>query len=170
MVQSCGFQWQEPKSTCSIDITYFPFDEQTCKLKYGSWTYDGLKLDVEFYDGLEEIDVSDYIESNMWELVDHSAIKNVKYYPCCEEPYPDLTFRLILKRITSFYTYTLVIPGLIMMLLIPIVFLLPVGQLEKFTLGKCDFFIAFDKLNFCVNGSQLGVHVVFSGSTYSPVW
>ena len=123
------------KSTCSIDITFFPFDEQTCILKFGSWTYDGFKVDVNFYDDLEEIDVSDYIEGNMWALMEHSAIKNVKYYPCCEEPYPDLTFKLRLRRITSFYTFTLVIPGIIMTLLIPVVFLLPVGRPEKFTLG-----------------------------------
>ena len=41
------------KSTCSIDITHFPFDEQTCFLKFGSWTYDGFKLDLDFYDGLQ---------------------------------------------------------------------------------------------------------------------
>lgn len=23
---------------------YFPFDEQTCVLKFGSWTYDGFKV------------------------------------------------------------------------------------------------------------------------------
>ena len=29
------------KSTCKIDITWFPFDEQKCEMKFGSWTYDG---------------------------------------------------------------------------------------------------------------------------------
>lgn len=37
------------KSSCSIDITNFPFDSQICKLKFGSWTYDGFKLDLLFY-------------------------------------------------------------------------------------------------------------------------
>ena len=32
------------KSTCKIDITWFPFDEQTCDMKFGSWTYDGFKV------------------------------------------------------------------------------------------------------------------------------
>ena len=29
------------KSTCKIDITWFPFDDQKCTMKFGSWTYDG---------------------------------------------------------------------------------------------------------------------------------
>jgi Neurotransmitter-gated ion-channel ligand binding domain len=42
-------------STCSIDITNFPFDIQTCNMKFGSWTYDGFKLDLEFYSGKDEV-------------------------------------------------------------------------------------------------------------------
>lgn len=39
--------WQPPavyKSSCSIDVEYFPYDVQTCVLKMGSWTYDGSKV------------------------------------------------------------------------------------------------------------------------------
>jgi nicotinic acetylcholine receptor len=43
-----GFvNWQPPavyKSSCSIDVEYFPYDVQTCVLKLGSWTYDGFKV------------------------------------------------------------------------------------------------------------------------------
>jgi len=42
-------------STCPIEITNFPFDVQRCKLKFGSWTYDGFKLDISFYGGEEAV-------------------------------------------------------------------------------------------------------------------
>ncbi|KAK8785444.1 hypothetical protein V5799_008193 [Amblyomma americanum] len=40
-------QWKPPaiyKSSCEIDVEFFPFDEQTCLMKFGSWTYDGFKV------------------------------------------------------------------------------------------------------------------------------
>ena len=44
-------EWKPPaiyKSSCEIDVEYFPFDEQTCVLKFGSWTYDGFQV-VSFF-------------------------------------------------------------------------------------------------------------------------
>ena len=32
------------KSSCKISVEYFPFDIQNCKLKWASWTYDGLSV------------------------------------------------------------------------------------------------------------------------------
>jgi hypothetical protein len=53
--------WMPPailRSTCSIDIVYFPYDIQSCNLKFGSWTYDGFKLDINFYEGIERVCLS----------------------------------------------------------------------------------------------------------------
>ncbi len=47
--------------------------------KFGSWVYDGLKLDVELYEGREEVDVSDYVPSSEWQLLDQPATRRVKY-------------------------------------------------------------------------------------------
>ena len=42
--------WVPPatfKSICDLDLTNYPFDEQQCFLKFGSWVYDGLGLDLQ---------------------------------------------------------------------------------------------------------------------------
>lgn len=39
--------WEPPaiyKSSCTIDVEFFPFDQQTCMMKFGSWTYDGFQV------------------------------------------------------------------------------------------------------------------------------
>jgi len=40
-------RWDPPaifKSSCEIDVRYFPYDMQTCFMKFGSWTYDGFQV------------------------------------------------------------------------------------------------------------------------------
>ena len=42
-------QWKPPAiyySSCEMDVEYFPFDEQTCVMKFGSWTYDGFQVTI----------------------------------------------------------------------------------------------------------------------------
>ncbi|VDL69278.1 unnamed protein product [Nippostrongylus brasiliensis] len=41
--------WKPPsiyKSFCPINIEYFPYDSQSCSLKFGGWSYNGFLLDV----------------------------------------------------------------------------------------------------------------------------
>lgn len=124
------------KSTCPIDITHFPFDIQNCSLKFGSWTYDGWKLDLGFYDKKESIDINDYVVSNEWKLLDYPARKNTKKYPCCEEPYPDLTFNIRVKRKSAFYNYILILPCVLLSSLTLVIFWLPPESPAKMTLGE----------------------------------
>ena len=54
-------------STCRIDISWFPFDDQQCQMKFGSWTYDvtGVDLQLQNTSG----DTSTFIPSGEWELI-----------------------------------------------------------------------------------------------------
>lgn len=53
------------KSTCYIDVRWFPFDVQRCDLKFGSWTYGGWSLDLKMLDA----DITGYIANGEWDLV-----------------------------------------------------------------------------------------------------
>ncbi|KAK7003430.1 neuronal acetylcholine receptor subunit alpha-9 [Biomphalaria glabrata] len=145
IVQHTGdVQWMPQailRSSCSIDTKYFPFDLQTCWLKFGSWTYNGNKLNVEFV-AQHAFDLSDYVLSNEWDIVDNTAVRNVKYYNCCPEPFPDLTFHLTLKRKTAFYTFILILPCTLLSLLTLVIFWVPPESPAKLQLGM-SVFVAF---------------------------
>ena len=32
------------RSSCAIDVKYFPFDEQNCTMLFSPWTYDGYQV------------------------------------------------------------------------------------------------------------------------------
>lgn len=109
---------------------------QECSMKFGSWTNDGFQLDINFYQNASEVDTTDYVPSNEWKLVGHPAVKNVKYYSCCKEPYPDLTFTIRLKRIAVFYNYILVLPCVLLSCLTLVIFWLPPESPAKMMLGQ----------------------------------
>lgn len=101
--------WNPPaiyKSACLIDIQYFPFDKQECKMKFGSWTYDGNQVDLRHnkeINGSElvplGIDLEGYYLSVEWDILSVPAIRNEIYYACCPDvcyiPFP-IEFQIII--------------------------------------------------------------------------
>ncbi|XP_052816938.1 neuronal acetylcholine receptor subunit beta-3-like isoform X2 [Mya arenaria] len=132
------------KSSCSINIQYFPFDRQICKMKFGSWTYDGSKINLELlHDNKEGFDLTEYIESNEWTIVSSAAIRNVIKYLCCPgEPFVDITFQLEIRRQPAFYNYILILPCILLSSLTLVLFWLPPESPAKMQLGM-NIFVAF---------------------------
>ncbi|KAL6486279.1 hypothetical protein MHYP_G00056710 [Metynnis hypsauchen] len=128
-------RWVPPaiyKSSCSIDVTFFPFDQQNCKMKFGSWTYDKAKIDLERLE--TTVDLKDYWESGEWAIINAVGTYNTKKYDCCHEIYPDITYFFIIRRLPLFYTINLIIPCLLISCLTVLVFYLPSDCGEKITL------------------------------------
>lgn len=105
---------------CNLDMTYYPYDEHTCSIVFGSWTYDGLTLDVQLDAKTEQsVDLSDMRNNTEWTIDSTSSNRTVKYYPCCKEPYPSVFFNLKLKRNSPIYQAATLLPiiaGLILAL------------------------------------------------------
>ncbi|KAK7906881.1 hypothetical protein WMY93_015493 [Mugilogobius chulae] len=128
-------RWVPPaiyKSSCSIDVTFFPFDQQNCKMKFGSWTYDKAKIDLEKIENT--VDLNNYWESGEWAIINAVGTYNTKKYDCCHEIYPDITYFFIIRRLPLFYTINLIIPCLLISCLTVLVFYLPSDCGEKITL------------------------------------
>jgi len=86
-------------SRCHYTLKKEPYGEQTCTLKFGSWTFDGLVMDLEFYKDKKEIDLEDLTNTSGFEVVTTTGEKHTRFYPCCAEPYQDLTFNMTVKRV-----------------------------------------------------------------------
>ncbi|KAF5891834.1 neuronal acetylcholine receptor subunit alpha-7-like, partial [Clarias magur] len=119
------------KSTCYIDVRWFPFDVQKCDMKFGSWTHNGWLLDLQ----MQEVDISTYIPNGEWDLVGVPGKRNELYYECCKEPYPDVTYTVTIRRRTLYYGLNLLIPCVLISGLALLVFLLPADSGEKISLG-----------------------------------
>uniref|UniRef100_H2MH42 Cholinergic receptor, nicotinic, alpha 6 n=1 Tax=Oryzias latipes TaxID=8090 RepID=H2MH42_ORYLA len=127
--------WVPPaifKSSCPMDITYFPFDYQNCSMKFGSWTYDKAKIDLVLIGS--KVNLKDFWESGEWEIIDAPGYKHDIKYNCCEEIYPDITYSFYIRRLPLFYTINLIIPCLLISFLTVLVFYLPSDCGEKVTL------------------------------------
>ncbi|KAF7993886.1 hypothetical protein HCN44_011155 [Aphidius gifuensis] len=136
--------WKPPaiyKSSCEINVEYFPFDEQSCLMKFGSWTYNGIQVDLKHM--LQEpgsnlvskgIDLDEFYLSVEWDILEVPATRNEEYYPCCVEPYSDITFNITMRRKTLFYTVNLIIPCVGITFLTVLVFYLPSDSGEKVSL------------------------------------
>ncbi|XP_051254352.1 neuronal acetylcholine receptor subunit alpha-10a [Dicentrarchus labrax] len=128
--------WDSPaitKSSCKVDVSFFPFDAQQCRFTYGSWTYNGNQLDI--LNAMESADLADLVDNVEWEVLGMPAKKNIIQYGCCADPYPDVTYTLKLKRRASFYVFNLLIPCVMISFLAPLGFYLPADSGEKVSLG-----------------------------------
>ncbi|XP_056140252.1 neuronal acetylcholine receptor subunit alpha-9-like [Lampris incognitus] len=128
--------WDQPaitKSSCSVDVAFFPFDLQQCRLTFGSWTHNGNQMDL--VNALDSADLADFVPNVEWEVEGMPSKKNIILYGCCSEPYPDITYTLHLKRRASFYIFNLLIPCMMISFLAPLGFYLPADSGEKVSLG-----------------------------------
>lgn len=119
------------KSTCKIDMTWFPFDEQKCEMKFSSWTYNGNEIDLRLGSG-EDISA---FENEEWEVISFDAKRNEHYYPCCTEPYVDVTYLLHMKRRSVHHLYHIIILSALVAICGSLVFVLPPDSASKLTVG-----------------------------------
>lgn len=55
------------QSFCKVDVIYFFFDDQICKMKFGLWIYDGFQVDI--MNRFQEVDLFNYVVNGEWVFI-----------------------------------------------------------------------------------------------------
>ncbi|XP_059173431.1 neuronal acetylcholine receptor subunit alpha-9-like isoform X2 [Physella acuta] len=119
-------------SVCKIDVTFFPFDKQTCLLTFGSLSYNAHQVYIT--SSLSSADLSNFVPSTEWRLINFTSYDTTRYFHGVPEPYRDVTFSLLVRRKPFFYFTNLVIPCCLISFVAILGFILPAESGEKISL------------------------------------
>jgi len=121
-------------TSCLLDITYYPFDQQECNIDLVDWAYHGLQ--VKLVNGSSTIGLDAYTESGEWQILRTMAESGDMYYESDPGvPFPRVRFTIYMLRKPRFYTINIICPCMTMSLLALLVFYLPPDSGEKVSLG-----------------------------------
>lgn len=116
--------WTSPalfKTVCAIDVTYFPFDMQTCSLKFGSWASGSHQLRMCPLNMTGKS--NQYVDNGEWKIVEIESKRNVVQYRY--EAFDDVTVTIVIGRVYFVYCVNLIIPCFLISTMIFLGFILP---------------------------------------------
>nr|XP_033815251.1 acetylcholine receptor subunit gamma [Geotrypetes seraphini] len=142
-----SIHWLPPaiyRSSCSVIVTYFPFDWQNCTMVFRSQTYSAnevqLLLAVEDGQTIEwiVIDEEDFTENGAWAIKHRPAKKVLNQHLTPDDVhYQEIVFYLIIQRKPLFYIINIIVPCILISSIGVLTYFLPAkagGQ-------KCTFSI-----------------------------
>jgi nicotinic acetylcholine receptor len=93
-------------------------------------------LQVDVVNRTATADLTNYMPNGEWTLIQAPVlVRREKIYPCCPEPFPEITITIPIRRKTLYYMYNIVFPCMMMSTLTVLVFCLPPDSGEKIALG-----------------------------------
>lgn len=98
-------------------------------MMFGSWTFSASQVTLGLMDGMTHCDLSNYVVSGTWDLINCPA-----YISKSEKKYSEIRYDIVLRRKTLFYSVNLLTPCVLISFLSVLTFYLPADAQEKVTL------------------------------------
>nr|ADN33425.1 ACR-24-like protein [Haemonchus contortus] len=96
------------RTSCMLDIRFFPYDQQECKLIISSWT--SSKSDIDYTAEFHGVNMDNFIPNEEWIVVSFNIKRIEEKFVCCPEPWVLLEAVLVVRRKPLYYIVNLVIP------------------------------------------------------------
>ncbi|GMR55631.1 hypothetical protein PMAYCL1PPCAC_25826, partial [Pristionchus mayeri] len=96
------------RTSCQLDIRFFPYDQQNCTLIISSWT--SSKSDINYESDFESVNLDNFIPNEEWIVISFEVRRIESKFVCCPEPWVLLEASLVVRRKPLYYIVNLVIP------------------------------------------------------------
>ncbi|XP_058037388.1 acetylcholine receptor subunit epsilon [Ahaetulla prasina] len=129
--------WLPPaifRSSCPIEVTFFPFDWQNCSLIFRSKTHNAREVELQY--GLDDdtaepveeviIDLQAFTENGEWAIRHRPARRVLAPMAGLEAPgFSEIHYILIIQRKPLFYIINIIVPCVLISSLVVLVYFLP---------------------------------------------
>ncbi|XP_062607792.1 neuronal acetylcholine receptor subunit alpha-10-like isoform X2 [Saccostrea cucullata] len=120
------------KSTCTMDIQYFPFDVQTCFLDFGSWSFDNSYINVIPVNQDAHLDF--YNPNSEFDFVEYSTHNYSSFYAAWSDPFLYVRYKIVIKRKPLYYLFNILMPTILLTIISLLGFFIH-GSEEKISIG-----------------------------------
>ena len=125
--------WLSPvtfTSSCKIQVMNFPFDGQSCALKFGSWTFNTRHIALKADD--KPVISDNFIPSTEWDVIEAKIVHHsLVYEHYGHVPYDDVTYIISMLRKETSYLFYMITPCLMLVLTTLFSFSLPPDSGER---------------------------------------
>ncbi|XP_070544134.1 neuronal acetylcholine receptor subunit alpha-10-like isoform X2 [Ptychodera flava] len=139
-------QWLYPnvvKVGCKMNVMQFPFDQQCCTIKVGSWVSDRSKVDI-YPENAWGASLNYSIPNGVWDITSAPVKPMSGSYECCPgDTYPTLVYMIRMRRRHEAYVLRLILPTVSICLLSLFGFYLPAATYGRIGLAMTSLLTMF---------------------------
>uniref|UniRef100_H3BH03 5-hydroxytryptamine receptor 3A n=1 Tax=Latimeria chalumnae TaxID=7897 RepID=H3BH03_LATCH len=119
-------------TACSLDIYNFPFDVQNCSLTFTSWLHIIQDINISLWRSPEQVkfDKSVFMNQGEWELL-YVLTEYEAFSIDSKDSYAQMIFYVVIRRRPLFYTVSLLLPSIFLMVMDIVGFYLPPDSGER---------------------------------------
>eukprot|EP00112_Aurelia_sp_Birch-Aquarium-sp1_P018089 Seg4269.4 transcript_id=Seg4269.4/GoldUCD/mRNA.D3Y31 product="Neuronal acetylcholine receptor subunit alpha-3" protein_id=Seg4269.4/GoldUCD/D3Y31 len=110
--------WMSPvtlRSSCDVDVRWFPFDTQSCTLTFGSISQTNDAIQLKFFK--QPVSISEFrgkfsVYSGVWSFKSLASNLTTAKFECCLAKFSLIEFTLAIRRMPLYYVLYIVLPCL----------------------------------------------------------